>query len=142
MSQQSIIRFNAQIDAFAEKLKILPSIVQKKVTIDLWSSITRRTPVDTGRARANWFVSEGAPTDQVDLHEGAAPGSVPEPELPDVSQLTGLNSVFIVNNLPYIQALEDGHSKQAPNGMVRLAVQAAELRIDKALKEAADEAGL
>ena len=27
---------------------------------------------------------------------------------------------FIQNSVPYIQALEDGHSRQAPNGMVAL----------------------
>lgn len=32
------------------------------------------------------------------------------------------SSIHITNNLPYIGALNDGHSKQAPAGFVRTAV--------------------
>ena len=135
MATTNIISFKGDIAAFAAKIRATPAIVQQKIVLDLWASITRRTPVDTGRARANWFVSEGQPTSQVDLHPGAKTGSIPEPPAPDVSNLKGDQSVFIVNNLPYIEALENGHSKQAPNGMVRLAIQAAELRLRNALKE-------
>lgn len=135
----NIQKFSAQLDAFAEKIKVAPEKVQKKVAIDLWSSITRRTPVDTGRARANWFLSVGAPTQRLDPYPGAKTGEVPEPPLPDVTNVDGYKSVFIINNLPYIEALEHGHSKQAPNGMVRLAIQSAQLRIEKALKEAMEE---
>ena len=131
----NILKFSAQIEAFAEKIKAAPAVVQKKIAIDLWSSITRRTPVDTGRARANWFLNVGAPSQRVDEYPDAKTGSVPAPELPDISKVDGYQPVFIINNLPYIEALENGHSKQAPNGMVRLAIQAAELRLANALKE-------
>jgi hypothetical protein len=131
----NIQTFKADLKAFTDKIKAVPATVQKKVVLDLWASITRRTPVDTGRARANWFVTEGQPSARVDLHPGAKKGEVPEPAAPDVSGLDGTKSVFIINNLPYIEALENGHSRQAPNGMVRLAIQAAELRMRNALKE-------
>lgn len=130
----NIQQFKADVLRFADKLKIGAGLAQKKIAIDLWSSITRRTPVDTGRARANWFLTVGAPSTEVAHLDAKGPGSVPEPPMPDVSGIDGTQSVFIINNLPYIEALENGHSKQAPNGMVRLAIQAAELRMRNALK--------
>lgn len=131
----NILEFKADIAAFAKKLQIKKSTVVKKVVLDLWKGITARTPVDTGRARANWFVTQGSPTTRVDLHQGAKTGAVPAPELPDVSGITGDESVFIINNLPYIEALENGHSKQAPAGMVKLAIQAEEAALQRAVAQ-------
>lgn len=131
----NIIQFQADLDGFAKKLDIKKSTVVKKVVLDLWTGITRRTPVDTGRARANWFVTQGAPTDRVDLHEGAKTGGVAAPDQPDVGEITGDEPVFIINNLPYIEALENGHSKQAPAGMVKLAIQAEQAALDRAVIE-------
>jgi hypothetical protein len=42
------------------------------------------------------------------------------------------NIFYLVNNLPYIKPLEYGHSKQAPQGMVRISV----VRFRQALKKA------
>jgi hypothetical protein len=33
------------------------------------------------------------------------------------------HTIYIVNNLPYANALENGHSKQAPSGMVKVTLQ-------------------
>ena len=39
------------------------------------------------------------------------------------SAKAGQDTVWtIANNLPYVEALENGHSKQAPAGMVKLAL--------------------
>lgn len=79
----------------------------------LIDKITWLTPVDTGRARANWFIAEGAPITQ------ATESTTPSNEAPG---LTGRQPIYITNNLPYIIALEYGHSGQAPFGMVRIAL--------------------
>lgn len=74
--------------------------------------IVQGTPVDTGRARANWFVAEGAMrTDTTASTTGVARPA-----------LKGESVIFISNSLPYIVPLEYGHSGQAPNGMVRKAI--------------------
>lgn len=82
------------------------------IALMLWSRIVARTPVDTGLARANWFLSEGRPRRE-------ATTSV-VPEAPPA--LTGDSVIYLTNNVPYIVPLEYGHSRQAPNGMVRLAI--------------------
>lgn len=108
------------IDSIPAKKELL----MRKIALDLWGDITLRTPVDTGRARANWFLTVGAPSNERDLHEGAKTGEVAAPPTPSLNEITGNESIFIINNLVYIEALEEGHSKQAPIGMVRLALQA------------------
>lgn len=84
-------------------------------------------PVETGWARANWGVHVGRAGVPLDPKgERPAKGS---PILPanayfDAKQILAMqdiskmNFVWIYNNVPYIEALEDGHSKKAPTGMV------------------------
>lgn len=80
--------------------------------VSLHSRITLKTPVDTGRARANWFVAEGAP--RIATTESVTAQKPPS--------LKGDSVIYITNSLPYIVPLEYGHSKQAPAGMVRLSI--------------------
>ena len=131
----SITAFQADLGKFAEKLHLKVGTVMKKVSADLWTKISERTPVDTGRARANWFLTVGAPSQQVEMHEGAKTGQIPAPPPPDVSGIDGTQPVYIVNNLKYIEPLENGHSQQAPSGMVKLAMQEVATNIERAIKE-------
>ena len=87
------------------------------------TSIINGTPVDTGKAVANWSVSPNTPsgyvTDDVDpgKHSTISKGvSVIDSIDPHI------NHIIIENNLKYISSLEDGHSSQAPAGMVAVAL--------------------
>ena len=95
----------------------------------MYSSIVKKTPVDTGRARANWNISVGSP----DLTTTEETRKSPKPMKNMAGNLDD-ESIFISNNLPYITTLEyggypnppkkdggktvNGYSKQAPEGMV------------------------
>jgi len=61
---------------------------------DIYNEIIDNTPVDTGFAQSRW---------EIDFIND--------------------NTCEISNDCDYISYLEDGHSKQAPNGMVDLALQ-------------------
>lgn len=99
------------------------------ICLHLMSDVVLGTPVDTGRARGNWQASIGTPltnaTEKTDKDGNStiASGSAA------VKQATG-NIFYLTNNLPYIYRLEfEGHSKQAPHGWVRAAVN----RVSKAI---------
>lgn len=121
--------FALDIKAFAERAGQAADLVVRKVCMDLMSDITLNTPVDTGRARANWFASIGAPVSGTVEYAGnpsAASGEAISNAQVAISQAPG-NVFWITNNLPYIYRLEfEGWSKQAPNGMVRLAIDRAQ----------------
>lgn len=91
------------------------------------------TPVDTSRARANWQASIGSPATGVLFSK---PQSPPTPSAGGniaISSIRGVaalyagqpGGIYIVNNLDYIQRLNDGYSGQAPANFVELAVVAA-----------------
>ena len=88
------------------------------------TAIIKETPADTGRARGNWQASVGrgasgeVSVDSVRSGEARAISNVDQ----TVSVAVG-DMYYLTNNLPYIERLEYGWSKQAPNGMVRKNVQ-------------------
>lgn len=83
--------------------------------------IVQRSPVDTGRFRANWQFSVGVPdlstSKQVDPS-----GSITMARIQ--GQIAGIKAgqdAYLTNSLPYAHRLEfEGWSSQAPNGMVRV----------------------
>lgn len=89
--------------------------------------IVARTPAVTGHARANWQVTIGSPA--IGVVAGVDPSGAATLAT-GVAAIMGdrdpFATVWIVNNVPYIQTLEQGDSAQAPAGMV--ASTAAELR--------------
>ena len=92
----------------------------RALTLGIFGSIIKMTPVDTGRAKGNWQCTIGSPAsgEANTLGESAAMSAM----LTTVPRGAGL-CVFLTNNLPYIQRLEyDAHSRQAPAGMVRVSI--------------------
>jgi hypothetical protein len=62
--------------------------IRDKIATDIYADLLRETPVDTGQARGGW---------QMDLVGGQQ---------------------HIQNAVPYIDKLNNGHSKQAPAGFI------------------------
>lgn len=104
------------------------------VNANLRDSPPRGTPIDTGWASANWVPSVGEPFDD------PAVGAVHRPSAAQVAARSavserGLNDllawrnedgpIFSTNNVPYIGALNDGHSGQSPRGFVQAAIEKA-----------------
>lgn len=126
-----LFRFKTDLDAFAKKADLAIAFVVQRIATDLFAHIVgnfpaHRHPVDTGRARAGWAMSIGAPVAPV-----PAPGKYPAaPVPPDFTQIDGTQVVYILNNVQYIGALENGHSKQAPNGFVHLSLMEIEAELN------------
>lgn len=89
-----------------------------------------------GRFRGNWQVSfntaKTGTLERIDPNGSASKG--------DGTALiqgftTSVGSIWIMNNLPYAQALEYGHSSQAPAGMVRISTLEVQQFVDKAVSE-------
>jgi len=117
ISFQGQRQFNVDLDKFAQKLGILKATVYQRMALEIWNGITKRCPVDTGRARSSFNLAIGAPDPTV-----PPPGKYGEPSQPNVTVIDGNEVVFITSNLDYIEPLENGHSQQAPGGMVFIAV--------------------
>jgi len=125
---------------FSRRMNIVADVVGenaaktvRRAAIAADQAVVLATPVDTGRARANWVTSIGAPrfttTESVDPAGGITIGQ--GLNVINTYKNTKQGSIFISNSLDYIAFLEDGSSRQAPSGMTRFAVQAAREQVKK-----------
>lgn len=101
----------------------------RAVAIDTLRGVVERTPVTTGRARANWRV--GINTVDADVEEPPA-GGWSEAEATQLAMeeagklpknLPALVEVNITNNVDYMDGMENGSATQMPTGMAKLTVQ-------------------
>ena len=85
------------------------------------------TPVDTGRARAAWQVSFGSPNLNIPPEsEVDKPGNnTLAKNRRRILEFRVGGEMFLSNAVPYIGFLDQGSSKQAPEGFSREAAQAA-----------------
>lgn len=75
-----------------------------------------------GRFKNNWYLGlDSQPTETNDTPDASGQGSNSRGlAVLEVFRVGQVSSIFFTNNLPYAQALENGHSNQAPGGMVGL----------------------
>ncbi|KIC12861.1 hypothetical protein RA19_00180 [Leisingera sp. ANG-M1] len=117
------MRFGDQIAAFAEKTEHKMDLAFRKIALGMFSQVIMNTPVDSGRARANWQVAIGSVPDGVLTLEDKSGSATISAADASAAGLKAGDVIYLANNLPYIQRLEDGYSGQAPAGMVGLTVQ-------------------
>lgn len=124
----------------AEMLKIAESVgqkletLQREVLFEIGSSVVMRTPVGDpsywkspppkgyagGRARGSWQYNFGSPGEQnIEFIDKSGTATI-QRIAASIKPEPGLH--FISSNLEYMPRLEDGHSRQAPQGMVQLTV--------------------
>lgn len=86
-------------------------------------AVVSATPVDTGRARANWQASLGAPiTSELDAVDPGGGSTIARNNTVIAGHDEG-QEIHLTNNLPYIEQLNAGSSSQAPEMFVEKAVQ-------------------
>lgn len=91
----------------------------KKLVLDIAADLAAATPVDTGWAWNNWIPSLDSPALTAAGSRGAVDSGPRQRGIAQVATAEDLfRMIYITNNVPYIEALNEGHSSQAPAGFV------------------------
>lgn len=116
-------------------LSDLQEELDKKTRL-IFDGVVERSPVREGSFRANWRITKHRPSVAKFKRSGTVESPTPAPKMLNLkfaspgktkvytSKLFGTSSmpklpkIFISNNSPYAELLENGSSKQAPNGIV------------------------
>lgn len=108
--------------------------VIKPAALAINQTVVSATPVDTGRARANWQVSFGSPILRpIDVEDKTERGQATiQRNAGEIIAAPKPKRVWLSNNVRYIQRLNEGHSAQAPAGFVEEAVQIATDAVQRA----------
>ena len=106
----------------------------RKISLELFSKVILRSPVDTGLFRGNWQVSVGSiPSGTLEIEDKDGTATVSKAAAAAAGVKAG-DIIYLANNLPYAMRLEEGgypdgpkvlngRSSQAPDGMVTLTAQ-------------------
>jgi len=106
--------FNSNtIDLIMDGLDITVAEARNKITLDFFTGVVFRTPVDTGIAKHSWNISILRPDKRVPTVGNK--NNPPTPEMNDMSQ----QPAFCTSSLVYMPPLEDGHSKQGKHMVKR-----------------------
>jgi hypothetical protein len=124
-------QFERTLNEFVKKAEIAPALVATKVAFEIYGRVISTTPVDTGWAKASWNIREKRPS----LETPPEGSDQPLPQPPPVAT-SDFPIWYVTNNVPYILALENGHSRQAGKGyMVKRALNTVQADLKKALIE-------
>ena len=100
--------FRLNVSAFVKKAKLAPNLVLRKIALDLFTAVVKRTPVDTGMLRGNWQVGLGSmPSGTVTNADKGGNRVLQEIESKAAKAEWG-TSIYLVNNLPYASVVEYG----------------------------------
>jgi hypothetical protein len=126
--------FASDVAKFAKLTNASMDETGRAIALELFSSIIKDTPVDTGRARGNWQTSIGTPKGGQVTRNGEGPALA---EAASETAKFGMGKlVWLSNNLPYIYRLEYlGWSNQAPDGMARKNVARIQSIVRKAVSD-------
>ena len=129
--------FLSEVTAFVSGTDRKVNEVVRAAQRMLAADVIAGTPVDTGHARGNWQFSEGSPaTGELNVFDPTGLLTLATCAVQIDAARVGGTDWFLANNVPYILPLEFGHSKQAPNGMARLAAARFEQNVERAARAA------
>ena len=126
-------KFAINVRKWAEVAELSLEQTVRAATLEVFGSVIRKSPVDTGRFKGNWQIDQrGFQYDKFDK-DGQATLDLITAKV-SKSEVGGI--VSLINSLPYAERLEFGYSGQAPQGMVRLTA----MEFEAAAKTAAAKA--
>ncbi len=118
------------IKRLAQKLPAeISSKMVREMSIAATTEVVRDTPRDTAQAKNNWITKLNAPSDEKIIKEdGEYPqnGQIAIETLVNVSQMFNAKtdvSIYVANNLPYINRLNNGYSDQSSPNFIQRAVE-------------------
>jgi hypothetical protein len=121
----------------------LPQALSKataQIASSMVSDLAHNTPVDTSQALSSWIVSFDSPSSIVGKpwfpgHHGSTQSQSAAATVDEANRILADKrpgqTIYITNNQPYIQALDDGTISKQPGNFVALAMARARLKVAK-----------
>lgn len=122
MTIRNLGAFTGDLEAFDREFRERHHAGLRKLALDALRGIIFKSPVDTGRFRGNWNTSLGGADLTVTESTDKGGNTTFMRGSQIVARVDPFGTIFIANNLPYAEKLEEGSSKQAPAGMVAITI--------------------
>jgi len=119
-----LTQFRAARKRFADGYRV--AVMERAASLGntLADAIGDRTPVDTGAAKDSWNASVGHADLRIRDRQAGYYNPLGEPDGERIPEIPGVApwgaEIHVSNNVPYINDLNAGSSRQAPAGFVEL----------------------
>ena len=136
---QTAIAFAHTLNELSDVIDADYSQVVRLTVLKLYKNIIMRSPIDTGAYRASHGIAVGEKPGGSEGVKGYQTGEqldALENEFPDLDWELGDGVIWIYNNVPYAARLEDGHSKQAQQGIYSVALAEFQTVLENEIKKA------
>lgn len=122
--------FSADIAKYAQKTGLSIDSAVVSVCAQVTTAIIKKSPVDTGRLRGNWYPSIDTPSNETS--QTRSEGEAIAQGVATAKQASG-KIFWLSNNLDYAYSIEylRYSSVKAPNGMLRVSVEEAEEKLKR-----------
>jgi hypothetical protein len=126
--------FRDQLQNYVRDAKIQHVRWVKRVAAAAHRAAYQHTPIDTSRAMSGWVATLDKPFMGEPDYTAGSKGStfaeavqINEGNIAEIAKSYAFGkSIYIRNNVHYIETLEGGSSRQAPGGMMKFALDAAD----------------
>lgn len=127
--------FANRMNKLANKVEKNTESLMKDVGYSILSRVVYDTPVDTGRARANWLVNFGSSNNYSTTQKDVAGHSTVGKGSDIIGSYKYGNVVYITNNVDYIVKLNNGWSNrwQPEAGYVERSIKAGLYTVDMSI---------
>ena len=118
MPVTNLNQFTLELEDFQKKVETDGVAFLRLVALQVLQGVIFLPPVDTGRARGNWQVSQGSPIETpLEVTDPAGAGTLSRGTTRLLAIVLG-ETVWITNNVEYISYLEHGTDRMAAQPMV------------------------
>ncbi|QEG10386.1 hypothetical protein KMI8_11 [Klebsiella phage KMI8] len=139
MANYTIREFHNNIDAWIDAAGEGLEDVVRFTAEDILKDLVGGSPVDTGRFKGNWQITfNQAPLYALNRYdkEGVRTIAAGNAEIAKFGKGVGITTIWFSNMLIYANALEYGHSQQAPNGVMGIVSLRLGMYVTEAIRKA------
>ena len=111
--------FSTQIGLFVKQGKKAPKKTRDQVMLKLFKAVIMDTPVKDGRLRGNWQTQHFSPNLSTKSRPSKAGSSALSRARKALKFAPMRNDIYFTNNLPYAEAIENGHGGRPAGVMVQ-----------------------
>lgn len=134
MAHPKMRGFRDQLKNYVRDAKLQHVRWVKRVAAAAHRAAYQHTPIDTSRAMSGWVAKLDKPFLGEPKYTAGSKGStfseavqINERNIAEIAQAYAFGKKIVIrNNVHYIETLEGGSSRQAPGGMMKFALDAAE----------------
>jgi hypothetical protein len=119
----------ANAEYFSQQLKQLAVAIDADIgkvirtgVLKAYGNIIKRSPVDTGAYRGSHGIANAEPSGTEGIVKGKKGSKLPPPSAKNWTWKVGDGDIWLYNNVPYAERIENGWSQQAPAGVYGMAL--------------------